>query len=101
MRSILSAAVFVIALSATASLAAERFEVVDYLQVSKTDGQNASVALPVKSEDIAAAQKCKDLGPASKDPSTEAQIINQCLARFNLNGINVTASPVMIKAMLR
>ena len=91
----------------TSALAADEYRLVDHLQIVKTGDQRMDLIQPamatndVKRDDIAAAQRCKDLGPAAKDPDTEADIINGCLARNSILNLNVVSTPIMIKAVLR
>jgi len=91
----------------TSALAADEYRLVDHLQIVKTGDQRVNPVQPttatndVKRDDIAAAQRCKDLGPAGKDPDTEADIINACLAKNSILNLNVVSTPTVVKAVLR
>ena len=94
------------ALSTTA-FAAEEYRVVDHLQIVKTGDARVDPVQPkaltndIKPDDVAAAQKCKDLEPAATDAISEAEIINRCLARNSILNLQVVSTPASVKAVLR
>jgi hypothetical protein len=100
-------ALFLAAAVTTTAWAADEYRVVDHLRIVKTGDERVNPIQPtaltndVKLDDITAAQRCKDLGPVSNDPDTEADIINRCLARNSILNLNVVSTPVAVKGVLR
>jgi hypothetical protein len=100
-------AIILAASVSTAAVGADSYRVVDHLQIVKTGDQRVNPVQPVtltddlKRDDIAAVQKCKDLGPASNNPEAEADVINRCLADNTILNLKVVPTTVMVKAVLQ